>query len=84
MSLFLTDTQLKYIKEHYTLPTYVYSEEELEKCAEAMLQFPSAFGHTVRFAMKANSNKNILKFFSMKGIQIDASSYYEVKRALLA
>lgn len=84
MSLFLTDTQLKYIKEHYTLPTYVYSEEELEKCAEAMLQFPSAFGHTVRFAMKANSNKNILKFFLMKGIQIDASSYYEVKRALLA
>lgn len=84
MISFLTDTQFEYIKEHYTLPIYVYSEEELEKCAQAMLQFPSAFGHTVRFAMKANSNKNILRFFSKKWIQIDASSYYEVKRALLA
>jgi len=36
----------------------------------------------IKYAMKANSNKNIVKLFANKGIGIDASSRYEVYRAI--
>lgn len=74
---FLRKEQIEEIREDYTTPIYVYSEAELLKAADAFLNFPSAFGHTVRYAMKANSNKNILKILKKKGIQIDAGSDYE-------
>jgi len=34
--------------------------------------------------MKASPNKNILNIFNKLGIQIDASSAYEIKRAINA
>ena len=49
-----------------------------------MLAFPQAFGLTVRFAMKACPNAAVLKIFDKKGLHFDASSGYEVKRALAA
>jgi len=48
------------------------------------LAFPNAFGCDTRYAMKANPNINILKIFNKKGILIDASSEYEVFRAINA
>lgn len=65
-------------------PLYAYSLEQLEKSADACLAFPNAFGLTVRYAMKACPNSSILRFFSSKGIHVDASSGYEVRRALAA
>ena len=49
-----------------------------------MLAFPNAFGLTVRFAMKACPNASILKIFAQLGLHFDASSGFEVRRALLA
>ena len=63
---------------------YVYSEKELRDRAREFLAFPSAFGHTVRYAMKANPQKNILKIFTQEGLHIDASSDFEALRALAA
>jgi diaminopimelate decarboxylase len=60
-------------------PLYVYSVPQLDKFATACLNFPNAFGLTVRYAMKASPNSAILKFFHSKGIHIDASSGYEVR-----
>lgn len=65
-------------------PVYAYSLEKLEEAADACLAFPNAYGLTVRYAMKACPNSSILKFFSSKNIHIDASSGYEVKRAMAA
>lgn len=65
-------------------PLFAYSLEKLKESADACLAFPNAFGLTVRFAMKACPNMNILKFFHSKGIHIDASSGYEVRRAIAA
>lgn len=65
-------------------PLYAYSLEQLERSADACLAFPNAYGLTVRYAMKACPNSSILKFFSSKGIHIDASSGYEVRRAMAA
>jgi diaminopimelate decarboxylase len=59
-------------------PLYAYSLPQLEKFSNDCLNFPNAFGLTVRYAMKASPNSSILKFFHSKGIHIDASSGYEV------
>jgi diaminopimelate decarboxylase len=45
---------------------------------------PNAFGLKVRYAMKANSSKAILQLITSTGVEIDASSLNEVKRALLS
>ena len=72
------------IANKYGTPCYVYDESSLERQAKAALSFPNAFGLTVRYAMKAASNARILKLFDKLGLHIDASSGYEVKRAMLA
>ena len=79
---FLTKEQVTFISENYNTPVYVYSEKKLQEAVEAFDAFPSAFWHTTRYAMKANSNLNILSYFRKKGLKIDASSEYEVKRAI--
>jgi diaminopimelate decarboxylase len=61
---------------------YAYSLEKLTENADACLAFPNAYGLTVRYAMKACPNSTILKIFNSKNVHIDASSGYEVKRAM--
>lgn len=81
---FLNKTIISQIEEKFETPVYVYSEEKLLEAADNFLAFPSAFGHSVRYAMKANPNRNILKIFKNKGLKIDCSSEYEAYRALAA
>jgi len=64
------------------LPVYVYFEEELIKNARTL---KSSFVNTnIRFAMKASSNRNILKIFEREGLHFDCSSIYEVERVIAA
>ena len=63
-------------------PTYIYDEKTLRQNARTALAFPNAYGLTVRYAMKALSNGAVLKIFNDEGLHIDASSEYEVYRAL--
>ncbi len=81
---FLTEKDINKIEENYKLPVYVYSEQKLLDSIEKFKNFPSAYGYTTRFAMKANSNKTILSLFYNNDLKIDASSEYEVYRALNA
>ncbi len=81
---FLNQELVSQIQESYSTPVYVYSEGELRERAQEFLDFPSAFGHTVRYAMKANPQRNILKLFSDMWLSIDASSEYEALRAIVA
>lgn len=72
------------IKESYGTPVYLYDENLIiEKC-KAVLSMPNAYGINVRYAMKANSNKTILKTIYKQGLLFDASSLNEVKRAKMA
>lgn len=68
----------------FSTPCYVYDEASLIAQAKAALAFPNAFGLTVRYAMKASSNAAILGLFDSLGLHIDASSAYEVERAIRA
>src|SRR3989338_4586172 len=45
---------------------------------------PAPFGITVRYAMKANPSRGILALFRDLGLHVDASSDFEVERALRA
>jgi diaminopimelate decarboxylase len=81
---FLSEEQVRFIASKFGTPIFVYSQSEIEKKCEEALRFPNAFGLSVRYAMKANPNANILKIMKSKGILIDASSEYEVTRALAA
>lgn len=79
---FLSEDQVRSIAKTFGTPVFVYSQAEIERKCEEALQFPNAFGLNVRYAMKANPNANVLKIMKEKGILIDASSEYEVSRAL--
>ena len=65
-------------------PAYVYNENLLVARARETLAFPNAFGLTVRYAMKACPNGNILRIFDREGLFVDASSVWEVERAVQA
>jgi diaminopimelate decarboxylase len=52
--------------------------------ARAALAFPAPYGFTLRYAMKANPSRGILDLFRGLGLHIDASSDFEVERALQA
>jgi diaminopimelate decarboxylase len=70
-------------KQHGT-PFYLYDEQVIiDKCRN-LLSMPNAYGLKVRYAMKANSNKSILKLISAQGLKIDASSMNEARRANMA
>lgn len=70
--------------KNFQTPYYLLNEDTLREKANDCLNFPNAYGLVVRYAMKANPNKNILKIFDEMGVEIDASSEYEVYRAISA
>jgi diaminopimelate decarboxylase len=83
-SRFLDFQKAKLIKEAYGTPVYVYDENTLVNQARKALSFPNHYGLKVRYAMKASPNAAILKLFSSMGVCFDASSEYEVWRAIKA
>jgi len=83
-SLFLTPKTAKACIDEAGSPVYAYSLEKLKESADACLAFPNKYGLTVRYAMKACPNGAILKYFHSKNIHIDASSGFEVRRAMSA
>lgn len=81
---FLTEPQVRNIAQRYGTPVFVYHQPTIEvKCDEA-LSFFDPERLTVRYAMKANSNAAILKIIDRRGLHFDASSRYEVQRAIIA
>ncbi len=81
---FASDAQFREIAKVYGTPVYVHNENSYRRYADEALEAPNAYGLTVRYAMKANSHRAILRIFDSMGIGIDASSQYEVRRALAA
>lgn len=71
----------KLLKENQT-PCYLYSQKKLQEHAKLLLNMPIKNGHLVRYAIKANSNRSIIKFLDNLGLHFDASSEYEVERLL--
>lgn len=81
---FMTEEQARAVRQTFGAPVFVYDRRTLKMRAQEALDFPNAFGLTVRYAMKALPTAAILRVFSAIGLQIDASSGYEAERAMLA
>ena len=65
-------------------PFYLYDEDFIIKRCRDCLKMPNTYGLDVRYAMKANANKSLLKIISGAGLRFDASSLNEVLRARMA
>jgi len=68
-------------------PFYVYSKPHLQHQIDDALNFPPPFPDSgektlVRFAMKSLPTRAILEIMRENGVKIDASSGYEVERAV--
>lgn len=81
---FLTETHIQSLISRFDTPLFVYSEKILREQAKKVKAFSKRAGFLPRYAMKTSSNKNILKIFHEEGLHIDASSGYEVYRAIEA
>lgn len=67
--------------DEFGTPVYVYDESYILKRCRECLSMPNAYGLTVRYAMKANSGRSLLKIIGEAGLHFDASSLNEVIRA---
>lgn len=81
---FLTEDQVRHVQQHYGTPVFVYDQKTLERRAKEVLAFPNAFGLTARYAMKACPTAAVIQVLHRAGLHIDASSGYEVRRAMKA
>jgi len=81
---FLTAERAAQVRERFGTPCYVYERATLETAAREALAAPAPFGLTVRYAMKANPSRGVLTLFRDLGLHVDASSDFEVERALRA
>jgi diaminopimelate decarboxylase len=84
MTFFLTHEQAAEVRERFGTPCYVYDHATLEAAVRRALAFPTPYGFTLRYAMKANPSRGVLETFRNLGLHIDASSDFEVERALRA
>jgi len=82
--LFLSAAKAAEVRERFGTPCYVYDRATLEATARRALAFAAPYGFTLRYAMKANPSRGILTLFRDLGLHIDASSDWEVERALRA
>lgn len=72
------------LAEKFGTPLYVYSKEKLDENASAIKRAFKAYPTLPCFAVKANSNLQILKQIASHGFGADIVSVGELERALLA
>jgi diaminopimelate decarboxylase len=81
---FMSEEQVRTLQNEFETPFFAYDQRSLEQRARQVLAFPSAFGLTGRYAMKALPNAAVLRVLSEAGLHIDASSGFEAERAMRA
>jgi diaminopimelate decarboxylase len=81
---FLSEDRVRAIQREFGTPVFVYDQNALEHQARLVLDFPNAFGLTARYAMKACPTGAVIKVLTEAELHIDASSGYEVERAIRA
>jgi len=80
--MWLSDEQANGLVAKHGSPLFVYSKKLLQERAEELVGLRMPFGHTVRYAVKANPHPDIIKLFDETGLHFDASSSYEAEKLL--
>ena len=81
---FLTEDDVRRVAEEFGTPAFVYDEATIERNARYFATLPNAFGLTVRYSLKACPTGAVVRLFDRLGLSFDASSTWEVRRALRA
>ena len=76
----IENVEIECIAQAYGTPVYVYSLMELRRSIAEI----KPLAQVVRYAMKACSNRVILKEMKAHDVMIDAVSIFEIQRALKA
>jgi diaminopimelate decarboxylase len=63
---------------------FVYDKATMERNAHCLASLPNAFGLTVRYSLKSCPSQAIIRIFDRLDLSFDASSIWEVQRALRA
>nr|WP_243688554.1 hypothetical protein [Geotalea toluenoxydans] len=69
------------IAKQWGTPVYLHDQAYIENSCEQLLNMPNAYGLHVRYAMKANSDRTVLRVVTNKGLDLDCSSVDEAARA---
>jgi diaminopimelate decarboxylase len=69
------------IAEQWGTPIYLHDQAYIENSCSQLLSMPNAYGLHVRYAMKANSDRTVLRVVTNKGLDLDCSSVDEAARA---
>lgn len=78
------DVPLRALAEAHGTPLFVYSQAALQAALDAYLAGFAGRNVAVHYAMKANSNLHILRFFAERGCGFDIVSGGELARVLAA
>ena len=81
---FLTIAEIPGIAEEFGTPCFVYDLDTLRQRYEYFASLPHAFGLTIRYSVKANANRAVLRFFASLGAHFDVSSVWEARRVIQA
>jgi diaminopimelate decarboxylase len=76
--------QIPVIAKEWGTPLYLHDQEYIENSCEQLLNMPNPYGLHVRYAMKANSDRTVLRVVTNKGLDLDCSSLDEAARAHIA
>jgi diaminopimelate decarboxylase len=77
----LDATLIPRLVQQWGTPVYLHDQAYIENSCEQLLNMPNAYGLHVRFAMKANSDRTVLRVVTNKGLDLDCSSLDEAARA---
>ncbi len=80
----LDPNEVRRLAKRVGTPLFVYDEAGFEQSATEALAFPCLHDLTVRAAIKACTLGAVLKGWNDMGIEVDASSEFEVDRAMKA
>lgn len=83
-ALYCEELNLRELAQRFGTPLYVYSHQALKAALENWMRGIAGTNHRVFYAMKANSNLALLKFFHDSGTGFDIVSRGELQRALMA
>jgi len=81
---FLSPSEVRQVAETFGAPVFVYDEQRIRDGVALLQQLPSAFGHTIRYSLKASPSAAVIRVFDDLGVHFDASSVWEVVRAVRA
>ncbi|MBK7962421.1 MAG: diaminopimelate decarboxylase [Bdellovibrionales bacterium] len=81
---FLTPAEVPAIAATFGTPTFVYDQSSFEARYRYFASIPNAFGLRIRYSVKANPNRSILRIFDRLGAYFDVSSVWEARRVVAA